>query len=132
MAADETKTPLQAERERRQWTQAEVAEAIDVSTDTYSRWERGKQIPGAVHQRDLGKHFGVIMDRSWFRKQQDEPTLLWNIPFLNNPYFTGNEQLLSNIKQRLEATQENTHMLCLYAGAIRLGSREDRLSATCS
>ena len=116
MAEDETKTPLRAERDRRQWTQAEVAEAIGVSTDTLSRWERGKQMPEVVHQRDLGKHFGIDMDHSWFRKQQDEttpPKILWNIPFLHNPYFTMNEQVLSDIKERLEGTQENIHMLCL-------------------
>src|SRR6266496_5085852 len=116
MAEDETTTPLQAEREQRQWTQAEVAEAIDVSTDTYSRWERGKQIPGAVHRRNLSKHFGVKVDSSWFRKKHDEttvPVMPWNIPFLPNPYFTADERLLSGIRERLMTVQESIHILCL-------------------
>src|SRR5882724_2609378 len=116
MAEDETKTPLQIVREQRQWTQAEVAETIGVSTDTYSRWERGKQIPGAVHQRNLSKHFEVKVDSSWFRKKQDEivsPVTLWNIPFLHNPYFMTDERLLSNMKERLDAMQESAHILCL-------------------
>ncbi|HYU76516.1 MAG TPA: tetratricopeptide repeat protein, partial [Ktedonobacteraceae bacterium] len=76
----------------------------------------GKQIPGAVHRRNLSKHFGVKVDSSWFRKKHDEttvPVMPWNIPFLPNPYFTADERLLSGIRERLMTVQESIHILCL-------------------
>lgn len=45
-------------RERRGWTQAEVAAALGVSELTVGRWERGETFPHPYHRKKLCELFG--------------------------------------------------------------------------
>src|SRR5437588_5172349 len=49
---------LKAERIRRGWTQAKVAEAVGVDAKTVGRWERGKAIPYPYYREQLCALFG--------------------------------------------------------------------------
>jgi len=50
---------LRSERERRCWTQAQVAEKVDTSPVNISRWERGTSIPDFYHRQKLCDAFGL-------------------------------------------------------------------------
>jgi transcriptional regulator with XRE-family HTH domain len=43
-------TWLKVERQAREWTQAEMAAVIGVSTNTVARWERGEVTPSPLAQ----------------------------------------------------------------------------------
>lgn len=49
---------LRLERERRGWTQADVAEKIGCGTKTVGRWENGENLPRPHHRVALGTIFG--------------------------------------------------------------------------
>ncbi len=51
-------TILVAERERRGWTQEEVAKQIGTTAPNVSRWERGETRPGAYFRQHLSTLFG--------------------------------------------------------------------------
>jgi len=56
------KSILTRERNRRELTQEEVAEAVGVSPRTYQRWEQGRTFPHPYYLRKLREFFGVCID----------------------------------------------------------------------
>lgn len=44
---------LKVERQAREWTQAEMAAVIGVSTNTVARWERGEVTPTTLAQAGI-------------------------------------------------------------------------------
>src|SRR5262245_45269192 len=50
--------PLKAERKRRGWSQAKVAEALSVSTKTIIRWEQGQVMPQQYYREQLSMLYG--------------------------------------------------------------------------
>lgn len=51
--ATEFGTWLRVERQAREWTQAEMAAVVGVSTNTVARWERGEVTPAALAQSGI-------------------------------------------------------------------------------
>jgi tetratricopeptide (TPR) repeat protein len=103
------KTRLQAERTKRQWTQAEVSEKIDVEVNTFGRWERGEQIAAPLKRRELSELFGEKVDISWFQRldmTEERPRQLWNVPYRSNPYFTDNENRVQRLHELLIGGEE--------------------------
>src|SRR5258708_12621008 len=49
---------LRQERERRAWTQSDVAERIGTTQINISRWENGITFPGPYYRQRLGELFG--------------------------------------------------------------------------
>src|SRR5512135_3435112 len=49
---------LKQAREKRGWTQQEVADQIGTTPGTYSRWERGTSFPSSKSRMDLCALFG--------------------------------------------------------------------------
>src|SRR5215470_11718762 len=49
--------PLKVEREQRGWSQARVAEAVGVSTQTVIRWEQRRAIPYPYYREQLAQLF---------------------------------------------------------------------------
>lgn len=105
MTGKSSKTRLQAERERRKLTQSELAEEIEVPTNTVSRWERGEQLPKLSHIRKVADFFGEEVDESWFRPAISTASVLplWNVPYDRNPYFTDEKNLVQRLHERLTA-----------------------------
>lgn len=58
----EQRTSLRLERERRGWTQAEVAERIGTTELSISRWERGTVLPRPYYRAQLATLFGLSQD----------------------------------------------------------------------
>src|SRR5262245_57745411 len=50
--------PLKAEREKRGWSQAKIAESLGISTRTVIRWERGLALPHPHYRKQLSDLFG--------------------------------------------------------------------------
>lgn len=53
-----TKHPLKVERELRGWSQAKVAEAVNTTVRTISRWELGQALPYPYYRERLCELFG--------------------------------------------------------------------------
>lgn len=49
-------------REKRGLTQAQLAEQMDVTRQTVSRWELGETAPGAENLKKLGELYGLSVD----------------------------------------------------------------------
>lgn len=103
------KTRLQAERLKRQWTQAEIAEQVGVDTKTFGRWERGGQVANPAMRRALSKLFDEDVDRSWFislEEAKENFGVLWHVPYDRNPYFIDTGQRIEQLHTLL--TSEGT------------------------
>ena len=81
---------LKQERERRNWTHADLAEQINLA-DPHSlgRWERGEAFPSAHFRRELCRTFGKSMAELGLLRPQEsdrpDASLTWNIPPLTVP-----------------------------------------------
>ncbi|MER2115237.1 MAG: helix-turn-helix transcriptional regulator, partial [Solibacillus isronensis] len=53
---------LKKEREKRGWSQADLAEKIHVSRQSVSKWETGKNYPSIEVIIDLSDLFGITID----------------------------------------------------------------------
>ncbi|WP_018395873.1 helix-turn-helix transcriptional regulator [Bacillus sp. 37MA] len=53
---------LKKEREKRGWSQTDLAEKIHVSRQSVSKWETGKNYPGIEVIIDLSDIFGITID----------------------------------------------------------------------
>jgi tetratricopeptide (TPR) repeat protein/DNA-binding XRE family transcriptional regulator len=125
---------LKAERERRGWSQQELAERLNTTTNSVSRWERGISSPGRYFRRQLCDLFGRSLEELGLADQrgasgdhaiQTDPTApvllpdIWHVPFQRNPFFTGREQALQRLQERLRAEGRGGRIpqaLCGLAG----------------
>src|SRR5215469_14300950 len=103
MRERQAKTRLQKAREKRNLTQAALAEHIDGSAKTVSRWERGLQSPSLFQREKLAEVFGVEVDDSWFRLGNEEVPAIshWSVPYDQNPCFTDQRDLVTHLRERL-------------------------------
>jgi tetratricopeptide (TPR) repeat protein/transcriptional regulator with XRE-family HTH domain len=103
MHEKQAKTRLQREREKRNLTQAALAELIEGTPKTVSRWELGKQSPSLFQREKLAKVFEMAVDDSWFRPENDEEPALshWYVPYDQNPCFTDHRDRVTHLRERL-------------------------------
>ena len=66
-------TTLQYYRKRQGLSQVELAEALDVSRQTISKWETGAALPAAEHLHALSKLYGVTVDTLLNGAAEDAP-----------------------------------------------------------
>ncbi len=117
---------LRQERERRCWSQLEVADRIGTTSFNVSRWERGITFPTAHFRQALCALFsksawelGLLQDETADHERVSQPGDIfpqqevvsskprpeaerpWNVPFLRNPFFTGRGQLLERLHEHL-------------------------------
>ncbi len=108
---------LKQERERRAWTQSELAERIGTTQINVSRWETGITTPSPYYRQRLGELFGKsIQELGLIPVSSEEhyeevstisdtldsltsipPQLIWNVPYRRNPFFTGREEILAHL-----------------------------------
>ncbi|HTK07065.1 MAG TPA: FxSxx-COOH system tetratricopeptide repeat protein [Ktedonobacteraceae bacterium] len=91
---------LRQRRQHRQLTQEELAKALGVSSRTVSRWEQDLAIPRTHMRRQLCRI--LEMNLGDF-EESPSPSLLWTVPFAQNPCFTGREEILDLLHTRLMA-----------------------------
>jgi len=99
-------------------SQQQLGERVGVHRNTISAWERGDALP---------KTKGMVMDlaNALYLEEQDtddllkaslwaagghhrdsfHPSILWNLPFQRNPFFTGREQILNRIHEMLKGNK---------------------------
>ncbi|MBV9692043.1 MAG: helix-turn-helix domain-containing protein [Ktedonobacteraceae bacterium] len=119
---------LRRERERRCWTQQELADRVGTTTVNISRWERGVNRPFPILRRKLCDVFekdteqlGLVYDEtvehyatkilqntnsSSIVPPVENSASLWYMPQRRNRFFTGREEVLFRIQAAL--TQEQT------------------------
>ncbi len=127
---------LKAAREHCGWSQQELADLLNVTANSVSRWERGISSPVPYLRRRLceilgksAEELGLLPGKptvSSARSPQSQqvsrsPALpIWNVPFQHNPFFTGREQELMHLHQRLHSGKSHTahtpQALCGLAG----------------
>lgn len=125
---------LKAERERRGWSQQELAHRLNVTPNSISRWERGISSPSLYFRRQLCDLFGRSPQELGFVSQSEANAdqtiradqaaaaflpVTWHVPFQRNSFFTGREQALLHLHERLRADTKNASVpqaLCGLAG----------------
>ncbi len=113
---------LRQERERRAWTQSDVAERIGTTQINISRWETGITFPGPYYRQRLGELFGKsLQELSLIPESSEEhnepastfsgtpdsipPLPTWNVPYRRNPFFTGREEILAHLYTALRSSK---------------------------
>ncbi len=97
---------LQRERIRLNWSQERLAEAIGTTARSINRWERDKAVPQHHYREQLCHIFQQHAD-ALFRTEEHTPvqleecSLIWNVPYQRNPFFTGREHILSSLHTML-------------------------------
>lgn len=108
---------LRRERERRHWTQSELALKIGATYLSVCRWENGTTSPSLYYRRQLCKVFGLPPEALGLASEADtsrraesegqaaSPTVpaVWQVPFRRNPFFTGREEVLERLAVLLGA-----------------------------
>ncbi len=111
---------LRQERERRAWTQSDVAERIGTTQINISRWENGITFPGPYYRQRLGELFGKSFQELGLIPENSEehnepastlsgipdsipPAPTWNVPYRRNPFFTGREEILAHLLRSSKA-----------------------------
>lgn len=90
-------------------SQEELAEKINGAGITVSRWEREiDQGPNLFHQRHLAALFGLEVEELGYLQAGDDQgsQKLWNVPFRRNPYFTGYDEVIEDLRLRISAEKD--------------------------
>src|SRR5207245_6281558 len=93
-------------RMRTQWKQQQVADKLEVSRVTVNRWENDLQLPSAYYLKQLV----AILDLNekdadaLYRAAAQVPPIIDNLPFHRNPFFTGREEHLDQLRKQLQET----------------------------
>lgn len=100
---------IREQRLKRGLSQEALAEAIGVSARSIRRWELDQAIPHEVARHRLCAVFGVekgALFGAWSSEHASSiPLALWHVPLSRNPFFTGREELLHTLHQRLTSEQ---------------------------
>ena len=108
---------LRHERERRAWSQLDVADKVGTTPLNVGRWERGITMPGPYFRQKLCEIFeksaqelGLVHENTGTETPieaplhvpstaptQEVPPLVWNVPYNRNPLFTGREEILTQV-----------------------------------
>ena len=115
---------LRQERVGRNWRQQDLADQLGTTVVTIKRWERGSQCPSAYFRVKLCALFGksaeelglLLEDQQPARPAEDKADTcvetpppsssadfpnLWAVPYARNPFFTGREELLRSLYEKL-------------------------------
>lgn len=107
---------LRAARKERNWTQKDVADRIGAPQSfNISRWEQGTAFPSSHYVQQLcllfgktAKDLGLLLERPSKRSgpaaDMDFPPL-WSVPYRRNLFFTGREEILDQLHDRLTASK---------------------------
>jgi tetratricopeptide (TPR) repeat protein/transcriptional regulator with XRE-family HTH domain len=111
-------------RRTRHLSQADLAEALAVSVQSVSRWERNEVIPQAHFRLQMSRFFAIPPTELWEsgedrEAEQRAPEVIWSVPYPRNPFFTGREDLLHTLHEQLN--REHTMALTQSLAVSGLG-----------
>jgi tetratricopeptide (TPR) repeat protein/DNA-binding XRE family transcriptional regulator len=93
---------LRNEREQRNWTQEYVAERIGApDPKMVGKWERGNTTPQLHYCKQLAKLFEKSTRELGLVRRGEVP--FWNVPYRQNPFFTGREDILMSLHEALRS-----------------------------
>src|SRR6266702_6253562 len=96
-------------RKSRRWSQKDLADQITASVPSIHRWENDEGIPSPYNQVELAEVFGLTVEELFTLQMEDEEdeiilsqgeqvtSTIWNVPQLRNLYFTGREEILTQL-----------------------------------
>jgi tetratricopeptide (TPR) repeat protein len=110
MAADALPNELlRYEREQRNWTQEDVAEQIGApDPKMVGKWERGVTTPQLHYSKKLAELFEKSVRELGLVRRGEVP--YWNVPYRQNPFFTGREDILARLHGALRSNKVATSM----------------------
>lgn len=100
---------LRSNREKKGWTQEQVATFLGTNAFTVYRWESGRAFPRPYHQQKLCELFeknaaelGLLPEHSSITSENAHVSILpvdgfatyWYVPYQRNLFFTGREEIL--------------------------------------
>jgi tetratricopeptide (TPR) repeat protein/transcriptional regulator with XRE-family HTH domain len=116
-------TQLRRQRLQHNWRLSDIADQLGTAVTTVQRWERGSQQPGLYYRAKLCELFDLPAwelgfgealvpavpsalppseeKASFLPGHAAEPVILWTVPCMRNPHFTGRDELLRLLDQRL-------------------------------
>ncbi len=111
---------LRRERERLNWSQERLAEAVGTTARSINRWEQGRVIPHPHYRTLLCNVFKVPVDTLFGNSAEVlAQSIIWNVPARRNPLFTGREEVLDALANALHS--ENTVALTQAQAISGLG-----------
>src|SRR5690348_3703174 len=113
---------LKQERERRGWSQSDVAKRVGTTQVNISRWENVTTTPSPYFRQKLVEIFGKsLQELGLFTEVEEDGSeqesvtstsldsrahpSIWNVPYRRNPFFTGREEILHNLFQALDSSR---------------------------
>lgn len=140
LTASRPNVRLKAARKRRCWSQQELADQLHITVNSVSRWERGISSPGPYFQRQLcalfglsAQELGLLAGQQTIAEdpiEQEVPLtrpswpVLCTLPFQRNPFFTGREEVLALLHQRLHASQRQASFPQAFCGLPGVGKTQ--------
>jgi len=99
---------IQRARELLGMTQEKLAEVIGAGKITVSRWEREAQQVSLYFQSRLADLFGLeLWELGYLQEGDDQASqVLPYVPFRRNPYFTGYDEVIGDLRARLVAEKD--------------------------
>ena len=103
---------LRAERRRRGWSQAKVAEAVGVNLSTVRRWERGRAVPYPYYRKKLATLFGKTAEELGFLSGANENDVLEDVQpsTLAIPTQQTSPQLVSSLVEEGQTYERETQI----------------------
>jgi tetratricopeptide (TPR) repeat protein/transcriptional regulator with XRE-family HTH domain len=120
---------LKAAREWRGWSQQELADHLKITPNSISRWERGISSPGPYFRRQLCDLFGMSLEELGLASQSIQTgsasfPAIWHVPFQRNPFFTGREEVLLRLQERLSAGERGARVPLALCGLAGMGKTQ--------
>ena len=122
---------VKMERKMRGWSQAHVAEKLGTDFRVVSRWERGLHLPTAAYRPALCNLFELsaedlgLAPRMESSCRQDEISRRWRVPYRRNPTFTGREEFLGRLHDRLRTNKAaDWHHVVAISGLGGIGKTQ--------
>ncbi len=96
------RSPLRMARVERGWSQQEVADKLGTTKVVVSRWESGEHLPTPYYRQQLSELYGKTpAELGLLPAPIPPPHGAWNIPIAHTPHFTGRDDLLDRLHERL-------------------------------
>ena len=87
------------------WSQQDLADKIDTTIVNISRWENGAIFPSPYFRQKLCEIFGKTPAELGLVPLPTPGSSIWSVPSTRNPFFTGREDLLALLHERLSTAR---------------------------